>query len=258
MCLIGLHWRPGPRPALRVAANRDEFHDRPAAPAAAWADAPGVFGGRDLKSGGSWLAVSTRNRFAAVTNVRRMIPPDPRAPTRGALVADFVRGDMGAARFAAALGPRAGAYSGFNLLLYDGAELLYVDNHPEFECAPVAPGVHVVSNDQLDTPWPKSLRLKAALERDPDREALFRALADRARARDEELPDTGVGLELERMLSAPFIASPGYGTRCSTVVEFGAGRIAFEERRFGAQGVETGRTEVVLDLSPRGAERSRA
>lgn len=248
MCLIAFAWRADPQHALVLAANRDEFHDRPSAPAAPWADAPHVFGGRDLKSGGSWLAVSQRGRLAAVTNVRRMIPPNPAAPTRGALVADFVRGNAGARDYAEALRPRAEHYSGFNLLLYDGHELLYVDNHPEFEVAAVAPGVHVVSNDQLDTPWPKSLRLKAVLERTRAREALFAALADRQPARDEELPDTGVGRELERMLSPPFIVSPGYGTRCSTVVTIGAAGIEFAEQRFHPSGDLDGQTGHTLPL----------
>jgi uncharacterized protein with NRDE domain len=242
MCLIGLTWRSAPQPELVLAANRDEFHDRPSAPAAFWSDAPDVLGGRDLRSGGSWLAVSTRGRLAAVTNVRRMIPPIPQAPTRGALVADFVRGDQSATAFAQSLHAHADHYSGFNLLLFDGAELLYVDNHPTFEMARVAPGAHVVSNDQLDTPWPKALRLKAVLERSPTPGDLFAALADRQPARDEELPDTGVGLQLERMLSPPFIVSPGYGTRCSTYVRMGDGAIEFEERRFDAGGRQVGLT----------------
>ena len=244
MCLIGIHWRPGGE--LLVAANRDEFHARPSAPAGPWGDAPEVFGGRDLRSGGSWLAVSSRRRLAAVTNVRRMVPPNPAAPSRGALVADFVRGSDTAAQYAERLRAVAEGHAGFNLLLYDGRELLYVDNHPHYECAEVSPGVHVVSNDQLDTPWPKSLRLKAVMERQSEPGALFAALADRRPAADAELPDTGVGRPLERMLSAPFIVSEGYGTRCSTVVAIGHDGIAFAERRFGPDGAETGRTERTI------------
>jgi uncharacterized protein with NRDE domain len=246
MCLIGISWRAHPGQELVVAANRDEFHRRPSAPAGFWSESADVFGGRDLKEGGSWLAVSTRGRFAAVTNVRRMIPPNPAAPSRGGLVADFVRGGDSAAHFAERLRGAAGRYSGFNLLLYDGRELRYVDNHPEYEHAPVTPGVHVVSNDQLDTPWPKALRLKAVLERQPAAAALFEALADRRPAADAELPDTGVGRELERLLSPPFIVSPDYGTRCSTVVTLAGGEIEFVERRFDAAGATTGETRQTL------------
>lgn len=248
MCLIGIAFRGGPAPHLVLAANRDEFHERPSAPAGPWADAPDVFGGRDLRSGGSWLAVSSRGRVAAVTNVRRMVPPNPDAPTRGALVADFVRGNASAADFARGLQAVAERYAGFNLLLFDGRELLYVDNHPSFEVAPVAAGVHVVSNDQLDTPWPKSRRLQAVLHRTTRRDPLFEALADRRPASDAELPDTGVGLELERMLSPPFIVSPGYGTRCSTFVRLALGAIEFEERRFDAFGHQIGVTRERLPI----------
>lgn len=248
MCLIGIAFRAGASPELVLAANRDEFHERPSAAAGPWSDAPEVFGGRDLRSGGSWLAVSARGRLAAVTNVRRMIPPNPRAPTRGALVADFVRGRASAAQFAQGLQATAEDYAGFNLLLYDGRELLYVDNHPVYEVAPVTPGVHVVSNDQLDTPWPKSLRLRHALERTTRRDPLFEALADRRPAADAELPDTGVGRELERMLSPPFIVSATYGTRCSTFVRIALGMVEFEERRFDTLGHAIGATRERLAL----------
>lgn len=243
MCLIGVSWRAHPRHALVLAANRDEFHARPSAPAAPWPGTPDVIGGRDLRSGGSWLAVSARRRLAAVTNVRRMIPPRPDAPSRGNLVSNFVIGTMSARDYAASLSRSAAAYSGFNLLLWDGHELRYVDNHPEFEDQPVSPGVHVVSNDQLDTPWPKSLRLQAVLAHHPEPATLFAALADRVPARDEALPDTGVGRELERLLSPPFVITPDYGTRCSTVVTADARGMTFSERRFDADGRETGRSE---------------
>lgn len=249
MCLIGIAYRTAPGVELVVAANRDEFHARPCAPAAFWEDAPNIFGGRDLQGGGTWLAATRDGRFAAVTNVRRMVPPNPRAPSRGALVTDFLRSRTRAADYAASLRDRALDFSGFNLLLHDGHELRYVDNHPAFEDAAVKPGLHVVSNDQLDTPWPKSLRLRAVMERSLEPEPLFAALGDRAAARDDELPDTGVGLPMERMLSPPFIVSERYGTRCSTWLRIGGGRIEFEERRFGVDGRETGRTRERVDIA---------
>lgn len=252
MCLIAVAWQAHPRFRLVLAANRDEFHARPAAAAAPWPDAPQVLGGRDLKQDGSWLAVSTAGRLAAVTNVRRMLPPNPRAPSRGQLVAGFVRGKASAAAFAQALAPEAMRYAGFNLLLHDGQGLYYADNHPEFECRAVSPGVHVLSNDQLDTPWPKSRRLHRALDAwlaagDDAPDALFAALADRVRASDAELPDTGVGLETERMLSPPFICTPTYGTRCSTVVQVADDHILFTERRFDARGEPLGETRQRLE-----------
>jgi uncharacterized protein with NRDE domain len=254
MCLIGLAWRAHKRYELVLAANRDEFHARPSLAAAPWKDHPEVFGGRDLKQGGSWLAASTRGRIAAITNVRRMVPPDPQAPSRGRLVADFLTGMGDAVGYAEQLAQDAENYSGFNLLLCDGKDLLFVSNTPEFRIEALAPGIHTVSNASLDTPWPKSRRLQAALEgwaQDSweSFSPLFKALADRTPAPPTELPNTGVGPQLEKMLSAPFIVSPHYGTRCSTVVSTSGGKIDFAEKRFEANGLEYGHTEKTLAIA---------
>ena len=251
MCLIGVAFRAHSKHELVVAANRDEFHDRPSASAGPWIGHPHIFGGRDLRQKGSWLAVSTGGRLAAVTNVRRMVPPDPGAPSRGRLVADFLQGNSSAAEYASSLAEDAGNYSGFNLLLYDGAELRYLTNAPEFRDEPVAPGIHTLSNATLDTPWPKARRLQQALEawsRDSWESftPLFKALTDRAPGADAELPNTGVGKSLEKLLSAPFIVSPNYGTRCSTVVTLGGGKIDFAEKRFEPSGLDAGKTEKQL------------
>ncbi|TXH04807.1 MAG: NRDE family protein [Nevskiaceae bacterium] len=248
MCLIALSWRAHPRYELALAANRDEFHHRPTAPAAWWADTPEVFGGRDLSQGGGWLAASRKRRLAAVTNVRRMVPPDPQSPSRGALVADFMRSTQSAAEFARRLRGRADAYAGFNLLLYDGDTLLYATNHDGFRSERLEPGIHAVSNATLDTPWPKLLRLRGTLQdwsarAQDDDDTLFAALADDRRADDAELPDTGVGLEMERFLSPPFIRGPHYGTRASSVIRIdGDGVLHFAERRFAANGAPGGET----------------
>lgn len=252
MCLIGIAFHTHPKHELVLAANRDEFHDRPSAAAAPWADHPLIFGGRDLRQKGSWLAVSTAGRLAAITNVRRMVPPEPSAPSRGRLVSEFLQSGASAAEFARELAERAENYSGFNLLLYDGAALRYVTNAPEFRDEAIPPGIHAVSNATLNTPWPKSRRLREALtqwsvDRWESFTPLFKALADRAPGADAELPDTGVGRQLEKMLSAPFIVSPNYGTRCSTVVALGEGRIDFAERRFEPSGLDAGKTDKQLD-----------
>lgn len=251
MCLIALAWRTHPRHHLVLAANRDEFHDRPSATAAPWKEQPEIFGGRDLSHGGSWLAVSTRGRVAAVTNVRRMVPPDPQAPSRGRLVADFLKGTASAPDYAQGLAEDAGNYSGYNLLVCDGEELLFVTNTPEFRVEPVPPGIHTVSNASLDTPWPKAKRLHGVLEgwtRDnwESFTPLFKALADRTPAPPAELPNTGVGATMEKMLSPPFIVSPHYGTRCSSVVALGPDRIDFAEKRFDRTGVLAGQIEKQL------------
>lgn len=264
MCLIALAWRQHARYPLAIAANRDEFHGRPSAPAAVDPDAPAVFGGRDLVQGGGWLQVSSRGRLAAVTNVRdgRALPTDsPRS--RGWLVRDFIRGRQPAAEFAAAVAQAPG-HGPFNALFWDGTALFHASNHPG-GCAEVAPGLHAMSNGAFDAAWPKSAvatrALQAWLDSDGTRadpmarpemlEPLFEALADRAVAPDDRLPDTGVGLELERMLSPPFVAGSAYGTRCSSVVLAGPDRIVFAERRFGPDGVRTGDSLTVVPAGPR-------
>jgi uncharacterized protein with NRDE domain len=256
MCLISLSWRAHQRYELVLAANRDEFHHRPTAPAGWWADAPDVFGGRDLSQGGGWLAANRQRRLAAVTNVRRMVQPDANAPSRGALVADFMRGTQSAPEFAKRLRSRADAYAGFNLLLYDGDALLYITNHDGFHSERLTPGIHAVSNAALDTPWPKLVRLRNRMsewsrQQRSDEAALFSALADDHAAEDSALPDTGVGIELERFLSPAFIRGPQYGTRASSVLMLGQdGSLQFSEHRFGPEGKPTGETSEAFATTP--------
>lgn len=256
MCLIALALNAHARYPLVIAANRDEFHERPTAAADWWPTQPQVFGGRDLQQGGSWLAITRDRRWAAVTNVRRMVPPDPNAPSRGALVADYVCDAARADDYVARLGASAPAYAGFNLLVGTGTQAHYATNHPQFHSAGLAPGVHAVSNASLDTPWPKLNRLRAALTRwcaegCDHFDELFDALADERPAADRELPDTGIGLEMERLLSPPFIRSARYGTRASTVLAMAAdGRAHFVERRFGINGASAGETHRKLTLDP--------
>lgn len=250
MCLIAFALSAHPRYRLVVAANRDEFHARPTAEAGWWKDAPDLYGGRDLLQNGTWMACHRDGRWAAVTNVRRMELPDPKAPSRGALVADFLRGNRSATEYAASLSDNAARYAGFNLLLgdapRDGAETVYIGNQSVMPPRKLHSGVHAVSNASLDTPWPKLLRLRETMGRwcDAGTEStapLFEALADEARIGDAELPDTGVGLELERLLSTPFIRSADYGTRACTVLTIDlAGTLRFEERRFGSNGLALG------------------
>jgi uncharacterized protein with NRDE domain len=249
MCLIAFAWNAHPRYPLILVANRDEFHARPAAPLAPWADAPDVLGGRDLKEGGGWLALNrARPRLAAVTNVREpVVATAPRS--RGALVRDYLRGNDCAVSFAELIRVDGNDYGPFNLLLWDGEDLIYATNRlkPRWETVP--PGVYGLSNGGFDAPWPKASRLTAALRRwiagvdaagaaEPDIEPLFAALADDAIAPDAELPNTGVGLEAERRLSPPFIRGSAYGTRAASVVLIDrAGQAVFIERSFGPDGV---------------------
>lgn len=240
MCTLLLAWQVDPARPLIVAANRDEFRARSTAPARFWPEAPQLLAGRDLEAGGTWLGVTRAGRFAALTNVREPhVRPASGAPSRGRLVADFLRGTAAPAAYLA--GVDAGAYSGFNLVVGDGEALWYLSNRSG-EPRPVPAGVHGVSNAGLDTPWPKVRRGRARLgelvgggSATPER--LLVLLADETVAADAELPDTGVGLEMERMLSPLCIVGPVYGTCSATVVVFHAdGRVMFRERTMGPEG----------------------
>ena len=261
MCLIAFAWRVHPRYPLALIANRDEFHLRPSSAAGLDPDAAAVYGGRDLVQGGSWLQVSTRGRLATVTNVRAGPAPGEAPHSRGWLVRDFVRGDDAAIGHVAALAKTVGEYGRFNLLLWNGTDLVFATNHPRPTYAAVSPGLHAMSNGAFDAPWPKSGLATRALETwlssahsgtvEIDRASLaslFEALADTTPAPDDLLPDTGVGLDLERALSPPFVSGERYGTRCSSVVLVGREHFIFAERRFGPSAVPAGESLTTLPM----------
>ncbi|MEM9531965.1 MAG: NRDE family protein [Pseudomonadota bacterium] len=241
MCLVGMRFEPD-RSRLQIAANRDEFHQRPAQAAGWWADEPTVYGGRDLEAGGTWLAVDRGGRMAAVTNVRKPGAQVAGAQSRGDLPLAFLRGDQSAEAFTRSLDGRA--YGPFNLLLFDGRSLWWTSNQAGPARA-VGSGITGLSNAALDTPWPKVAALKNAMAASSDAEPLFEVLA-RREIPPGTLPDTGVGLELERLLAPSFIVSDRYGTRCSTVLTITPAGVVFEERLFGPSGLETKRGQTTF------------
>jgi uncharacterized protein with NRDE domain len=251
MCLIVFAWRPGHALPLLVAANRDELYARPTAALAAWQDQPGIYAGRDLQAGGTWLGVGPQGRFAALTNLR-----DPNQPqgirSRGELPAGFLASRVPPADFLYELQNRADEFSGFNLLLGDAEQLWHYNPHSGAPQQLMA-GVYGMSNASLDTPWPKLLRAKSALAEalaNGDEQDLFTLLTDRHIAADAELPKTGIALEFERLLSSAFISSSLYGTRASTVLKvLASGERLLIERGFGAHGVPLGETRVVLNAA---------
>lgn len=251
MCLIALAWNMHPRWRLVLAGNRDEFHARPSAALARWQDRP-IIGGRDLEAGGTWLGVTDGGRCSVVTNVR-----DPRDPqlgrSRGLLALDYLCGEHDAASHASQLMSEAGAYRPFNLLTFDTHDAFYLGNRPEPRMQAIDSGLHGLSNADFNTPWPKTRRLMQRLnhwlqaDREDDFSELFDALADEQVAPDEALPDTGVGLERERWLSAAFIRGELYGTRSSTIVAIShGGEGVIIERRFGPNARNDGQTELRL------------
>lgn len=245
MCLIVFAWELHPNYRLVVAANRDEFFARPAAPAAFWAEAPQVLAGRDLEAGGTWLGVSRAQRFAALTNYREGGRQVAGARSRGALVSDFLLGDETPLAYAARLVPSAASYNGFNLVASHGDQLAYYSNRGGGRPRLLPPGIYGLSNHLLDTPWPKLAAAKAAfaaaLAQLPATEPFFALLADSEIVPDEHLPETGVPVTWERILSAIFVRSADYGTRASTLLTCHRnGEVRLLERSFGANACMTG------------------
>jgi uncharacterized protein with NRDE domain len=243
MCLIVVAWRARPGMPLVVAANRDEWRDRPAEPARWWDHVP-ILAGRDLKAGGTWMGVTRGGRFAAVTNFRDPADKRSTALSRGGLVTEYLLSSEGPRAFARGLAGRVRDYNGFNLILGDGDSLVFFGSR-EGEARDIPPGVHGLSNHLLDEPWPKVIRGREAMEaalRDADpAPTLFAMLSDPQGAPDEMLPNTGIGLAWERRLAAPLITGADYGTRASTVVTFSEnGEVSFEERARTATGAVAG------------------
>ncbi|MGY4690047.1 NRDE family protein [Salibacterium sp. K-3] len=237
MCLIGIGFRIHPEYPLIVAANRDEFYDRPAAPLHSWYDSP-IIAGKDLKQRGTWMGVTKAGRFAAVTNVRD--PGETNAPwSRGTIVKDFLEtGDTEG--FFKELRKNRHWYGGYNLIGGDRNGLYYATNQTDDEKRFLPSGIYGLSNAYLETPWPKVKKIKSSFSRlmlGPDSristDSLFDVLSDSEEAGEDQLPDTGIGLSLEKKLSPLFINMEGYGTRSQTVFMLSnQGSVVIEEKTF--------------------------
>lgn len=236
MCTLVLALRAHDAYPLVLAANRDEFFARPAAAAAFWPDRPSILAGRDLLAGGTWLGVRVDGRFGVLTNIRDATDPVHDRPSRGEIIPAYLGSGEDAMPFALQLAEVAHQYDGFNLIIGDTSHVVYYSNR---EAAPraLAPGIYGLSNAVLGTDWPKVRRAVQLLEKrlasttfGPD--ALLQLLSDAERPDDASLPDTGEGIEWNRMLSSIFIDAPHYGTRASTVFLIDRARRAqFVERR---------------------------
>lgn len=240
MCLIFLSVNHHPKYKLIIAANRDEFYQRKTAPSHFWNDHPHILGGRDLEANGTWMAISKHGKISLVTNYRDPHHIDPQAPSRGQLVSDFLLNGDAPKEYLEKVEPNAKAYNGFNLIVGSPDELYYLSNY-KGPAEKLPNGLHGLSNHLLNTPWPKVERgkqkMKKILEADEvSASTLFELLYDDQIADDTQLPDTGIGLERERMLSSMFIKSPNYGTRCSTVVRVSqTNHVSFSERVYDLQ-----------------------
>lgn len=249
MCIAYLALGAHPDWPLFIAANRDEFHARACLAAAPWHDHPDVIAGIDCQAHGTWLGITRQGRFALLTNYRDLSVQIANAPSRGALTSQFLTGHEAVDAYASRVHKVAATYNGFNLIIGNLAQASYVGNRAGHNAPqPLVPGRYIISNHLLNTPWPKAERLRQALDQYP-LEALeqsltpvFNILKDNTPAQDHVLPNTGLTLERERLLSSPFIISPNYGTRCSTIIAVHAsGRAILSESSYDASGTLTER-----------------
>ncbi|MFW6011991.1 MAG: NRDE family protein [Desulfosalsimonas sp.] len=240
MCLIAIAIDSHPSYPLIIAANRDEFYNRPTEPISFWRDNPEILAGRDLQSGGTWLGITRKGKIGAVTNFREPGSLIPWGESRGQLVKNYLEGFIPPDKYLAEVEKNKNNYSGFNLVIGD-TDLLWWYSNKNGGIVRLTRGIHAVSNHLLNTPWPKVKAIKRKMRDlisnnstiDPYK--VLDMLFDRAPAPDSELPDTGVSLQWERMLSPVFVASPGYGTRSSSVILVeSSGGLVFCERTFSS------------------------
>lgn len=256
MCLITFAHRAHSEFPLLVAANRDEYYDRPTAGIHFWDERPELAAGRDLAAGGTWMGITRSGRFAAITNHRNP-PSTPAAPrSRGLLTLDFLAGSEEPGDYLAGLAAQGGQYAGFNLVVGQGEDLWYFSNI-EGKPRRLASGVYSLSNGLLDSGWPKQRsaerRLAELLGRDIDHGLLEQTVNDRAPSEDAHLPDTGIGLELERALSSQFIVMPRYGTRATTTLAIHeSGGVEMIEREYREGGLPGEQRRLSFHLDGRG------
>lgn len=253
MCLILFALHQHQDYPLIVIANRDEYYARPTQSAHWWSDAPDIFAGRDLEASGTWMGVNKKGRFAAVTNVREPGAYAPARLSRGILTRDFLSDHASAEIYLKSIESVADDYAGFNLLVGDSTGLYFYSNrNPGIRCIP--PGIYGVSNGLFDEAWPKLVfgkqALTTALKTSVKNDSLMKILTDRVTAEDERLPQTGVPVDIERMLSSRFIHSNDYGTRACSIVKFNRrGQIIFVEHNYDYAGRTDGSVSEEFQIS---------
>ena len=254
MCLIFISLHHHPEYKLIIAANRDEFYIRRTAPAQWWVDQPHILGGQDLEAQGTWMGITTSGKTGLVTNFRDPQNINPAAPSRGHLVSDYLENETAADKYAAEVEKKAKQYNGFNLLVGTVDALWYLSNYRK-GAQKLVPGFYGLSNHLLDTPWPKLLRgkerLKPLLQKSEiQTKELLDFLYDGTLAADDQLPDTGIGLERERALSSMFIKTPGYGTRCSTALLVDQhNHVLFSERVYDVETFQYTTNDFEFDIN---------
>lgn len=240
MCLITFAYKKHKNYKLIIVANRDEFYQRPTATATFWEDEPSILAGRDLRGNGTWMGFNRNGRFAALTNYRDGFNEQKNAPSRGHLVTSFLLSQNDSLEHLQQLTDSAALYNGYNLLTFDGEQLGYYSNQIKSPTI-LENGIYGLSNSTLDVGWPKVKKAVSGLESllqqdDFSIEEAFKMMQNKATAADKDLPNTNIPMQWERLLSAMYIESPDYGTRCSTVFLLDYdGNYHFEERSYVPQ-----------------------
>jgi len=252
MCLVLVAWQGSAQYPCVVAANRDELHSRPTAPAHWWQTQPDILAGQDLSAGGTWLGVTRAGRFAALTNYRDPEQRREGTPSRGTLLTSILRSADSAPQILDYLRDVGADYNGFNVIFSDGQRLAVYES-VRGAGRELEPGIYGLSNHLLDTPWPKvqnaKSRLSEALGDRVDTAAVLALLRDEKPAPDDELPRTGVSLQWERLVSSAFVRAVDYGTRCSTLLRIDRHRHAcFDEWTWDASGVQVGVVSAEFEL----------
>lgn len=254
MCLISFQWQPESAQPLILCANRDEFLHRPAQAMHAWPEIEGIYAGKDLSQGGTWLGVHHSGRFAALTNHRDMRKKGPDNPiSRGKLVIDFLSSTLEPLTYLQRLESEAQSYAGYNLLVGDLNQLGYYSNRSQQQARLLEPGLYGLSNALLDSPWPKLNSAKQHLtqwitSKNSDPSSLARLLSSTSIAPDDALPDTGIGLAMERVLSSEKIITPNYGTRCSTGLILAKNQLHIAEVSWHQDGKERSSEQHVIAI----------
>ena len=244
MCLLSFAWQPDTDTQLTLVSNRDEFHKRPSAVSNFWTEHPNLLAGKDLEAGGTWMGVTRNGRFAALTNVRQMPAPYQGSISRGNLVKDYLTSNQSPEAFLN--GIQGQHYDGFNLIVGHRTQCWYLGNRPlNSQPQKLMPGIYGLSNAQLDTPWPKTLLAKHALEQwlktdQGECLPLHTLLNSTDKFEASRLPNTGIGEPWETLLSSPFIISPEYGTRACTSLQIHSHVIHWKEATMNEKGDETG------------------
>ncbi|HWK62833.1 MAG TPA: NRDE family protein [Eoetvoesiella sp.] len=258
MCIAYLAIQAHPDWPLFIAANRDEFHARAARFAAPWLRRPDIIAGIDEVAHGTWLGITRQGRYAFLTNYRDLSAFRAQAPSRGELSSRYLEGQESPRDYVHHAAASAQAYNGFNLIVGDLSSAFYLGNcPPPGQTRELGSGRYVISNHLLDTPWPKAERLRQALGIYPSEalqhslDPVFDILKDGTQASDADLPATGLSLERERLLSSPFIISPDYGTRCSTIIAVHrSGRAILSETSYAPDGRPTQRHDWPFVIEP--------